>query len=113
MNDTPQPQSTQPADPDMALLFLGSLFVTLYYASDRGDAMLDALATQITLDQRPKTLFGLAITACAEKWLRRRLWMVDFGSLPPSDQAARLVTDGAMRIDCAYWEGQYRPPTRQ
>ena len=106
MNNAPR---RQPAtDPDMALLFLGSLLATLCHAPERDDAMLDALATQIALDQRPKTLPGLAIRACAEKWLRRRLWMVDFESLPASDQAVRLVTDSAMRIDCAYWEGQYR-----
>jgi hypothetical protein len=101
-----------PAEPDMALLFLGSWFVTLHHAAERDDAMLDALATQIILDRGPKTLLGLAVTACAEKWLRRRLWMVDFESLPPSDQAVRLVTDSAMRIDCTHWEGQYCPPTR-
>jgi hypothetical protein len=111
MNNAPRPQPT--ADPDMALLFLGSLLATLHHAPERDDAMLDALATQIALDQRPKTLFGLAIKACAEKWLRRRLWMVDFDSLPASDQAVRLVTDSAMRIDCAFWEGQYRLPTQQ
>jgi hypothetical protein len=112
MNNAPRPQPT--TDPDMALLFLGrSLLAMLHHAPERDDAMLDALATQITLDERPKTLLGLAIRACAEKWLRRRLWMVDFENLPPSDQAVRLVTDSAMRIDGAYWEGQYRPPTRQ
>jgi hypothetical protein len=113
MNNTPQPQPTELADPDMALLFVGCWFVTLHQARERDYPILDALATQITLDERPKTLLGLAITACAERWLRRRLWMVDFESLPPTDQAVRLVTDSAMRIDCAYREGQYRAPTRQ
>ena len=113
MNNAPQPQPSWPTDPDMALLFLGSWFATLQNAPERNNAILDALATQIALYERPKTLLGLAITACAEKWLRRRLWMEDFESLPPSDQAFRLVTDTAMRIDCAYWEGQYRLSTRQ
>jgi hypothetical protein len=111
MNNAPRPQPT--TDPDMALLFLGSLLAMLHHAPERDEAMLDALAAQITLDGRPKTLLGLTIRAYAEKWLRRRLWMLDFESLPPSDQAVRLVTDSAMRIDCAYWEGQYRLPTRQ
>ena len=55
MNNAPQPQPTQAADPDMALL--------------------DALAGHIILDEHPKTLLGLAITARAEKWLRRSTGM--------------------------------------
>jgi hypothetical protein len=77
MNNPPQPQPTQPADPDMTLLFLGSWFATLHDAPKRNHAKLNALAWHI-LGERPKTLLGLAIKACAEKWLRRRLWMVDF-----------------------------------
>jgi hypothetical protein len=85
------------AEPDMALLFLGSLFETLHQAPERDDAKLDALAMHI-LDEGPKTLLGLVIRARAEKWLRRHLWMLDFDSLSPSDQAARLVIDSAMRL---------------
>jgi hypothetical protein len=48
------------AEPELALLYLGSLFETLHDAPERDDAMLDALAGQI-LDERPKTLLGLAI----------------------------------------------------
>jgi hypothetical protein len=85
------------AEPDLALLYLGFLFETLHDAPERDDAMLDALAGQI-LDERPKTLLGLAIKACVAKWLRRHLWMADFDSLSPSDQAARVVIDSAMCI---------------
>jgi hypothetical protein len=84
------PQPTLPADPDMALLFLGSWFEKLLHAPERDDATLDAVAAHIILDERPKTLLGLVITALAEKWLRRRLWMVDFDRLPPSDQGVRV-----------------------
>jgi hypothetical protein len=83
----------------MALLFLGSFFETLHGAPHRNDAMLDALAGHIILDEHPKTLLGLAITARAEKWLRRRLWMESFDRLSPLEQGIRLVIDGAMRID--------------
>jgi hypothetical protein len=58
--------TTQPVDPDMALLFLGSWLATLHDAPKRDDAKLDALAWHI-LGERSKTLLGLAITACAEK----------------------------------------------
>jgi hypothetical protein len=85
------------AEPDLALLYLGFLFETLHDAPERDDAMLDALAGQI-LDERPKTLLGLAIKALMAKWFRRHLWMADFDSLSPSDQAARVVIDSAMRI---------------
>jgi hypothetical protein len=97
MNNLSQP--SQSAEPDMALLFLGSLFETLHGARHRDDAMLDGLARHIILDEHPKTLLGLAIAARAEKWLRRRLWMEPFDSLPPSKQGIRVVIDGAMRID--------------
>jgi hypothetical protein len=97
VNYAPQPQPTQPADPDMALLFLGSWFEKLLHAPERDDATLDALAGHIILDERPKTLLGLVITALAEKWLRRRLWMVDFDRLPPSDQGVRVVIDALLR----------------
>ncbi|MGC2823646.1 MAG: hypothetical protein WA322_05335 [Pseudolabrys sp.] len=90
-------QQSPAAEPDMALLFLGSLFETLHRAPERDDAKLDALAMHI-LDEGPKTLLGLVIRARAEKWLRRHLWMLDFDSLSPSDQAARVVIDTAMRL---------------
>jgi hypothetical protein len=86
----------------MALLFLGFWFVTLHDAPECDSATLDTLTTHITLGERPKTLLGLAVTACVERWLRRHLWMVGFESLSPSDQAVRVVTDSAMRIDCAW-----------
>ena len=68
-----------PAEPDLALLYLGHLFVGAWQHAERKDATLDALAGLI-LEERPKTLLGLAIWSCAEKWLRRHLWMVDFDS---------------------------------
>ena len=45
MNNRSQPP--QPAEPDMALLYLGSLFETLDYMlpPERDEAMLDALGT--------------------------------------------------------------------
>jgi len=95
MNNLSQPP--QPTEPDMALLYLGSLFETLDYTlpPERDEAKLDALAWHI-LDKRPKTLLGLAIRARAEKHLCRYLWTVDFERLPPSDQAARVVIECAM-----------------
>jgi len=97
MNNLSQPP--QPTEPDMALLYLGSLFETLDYTlpPERDEAKLDALAWHI-LDKRPKTLFGLAIRARAEKHLCRYLWTVDFERLPPSDQAARVVIECAMLL---------------
>jgi hypothetical protein len=97
MNNAPQPQPTQPADPDMALLFLGSWLEKLLHAPERDDATLNAVAGHIILDERPKTLLGLVIAALAEKWLRRHLWTVDFNSLPPSDQGVRVVIDAVLR----------------
>jgi hypothetical protein len=91
------PQPTRSDDPDMALLFLGSWFEKLLDAPERDDATLDAVAAHIILDERPKTLLGLVITALAEKWLRRRLWMLDFDRLPPSDQGVRVVIDAVLR----------------
>jgi hypothetical protein len=72
MNNLSQPP--QPTEPDMALLFLGSLFETLDYtlSPERDEAKLDALAWHI-LGKRPKTLLGLAIRARAEKHLCRYL----------------------------------------
>jgi hypothetical protein len=102
-------RSSRPAEPDMALFLLGSWFVTLHHALERDGATLDDLATHITLVERPKTLLGLAVTACAERWIRRRLWMVDFESLAPSDQAIRIVTDSAMRIYRASQLGSGKP----
>ena len=92
-------QPPQPTEPDMALLYLGSLFETLDYTlpPERDEAKLDALAWHI-LDKRPKTLLGLAIRARAEKHLCRYLWRVDFERLPPSDQAARVVIECAMLL---------------
>jgi hypothetical protein len=97
MNNLSQPP--QPTEPDMALLYLGSLFETLDYTlpPERDEAKLDALAWHI-LDKRPKTLLGLAIRARVEKHLCRYLWTVDFERLPPSDQAARVVIDCAMLL---------------
>jgi hypothetical protein len=63
--------------------------------AERDDAALDAVAAHIILVERPKTLLG-AITALAERWLRRRLWMVDFNRLPPSDQGDRVVIDALL-----------------
>src|SRR6266571_6806944 len=97
MNNPLQPP--QPAQPDMALLFLGSFFEDLHHAPVRDDAKLDALAMQI-LDEGPKTLLGLVIRLRAEKWLRRHLWALAFDSLSPLDQGVRVVIDSAMRIDC-------------
>ena len=90
----------QPAEPDTALLFLGSFFEDLHHAPVRDDAKLDALAMQIILDEGPKTLLGLVIRARAEKWLRRHLWTLAFDRLSPLEQGVRVVIDSAMRIDC-------------
>jgi hypothetical protein len=65
MNNPSQPP--QPAQPDMALLLLGSFFEDLHHAPVPDDAKLDALAMRI-LDEGPKTLLGLVIRARAEKW---------------------------------------------
>src|SRR5215471_20776570 len=93
----------------MALVYLGSLFETVDYACppERDEAKLDALAWHI-LDKRPKTLLGLAIRARAEKHLCRYLWAVDFERLPPSDQAARVVLEGAMLLSAAGVGGNHR-----
>ena len=95
MNDL-SPHATEP---DMALVYLGSFFKTLDNAppSEREEAKLDAVAWHI-LEQRPKTLLGLAIRARAEKHLCRYLWTVNFERLPPSDQAARAVIECAMLL---------------
>src|SRR5262249_9338616 len=97
MNNLSQPP--QPTEPDMALLYFGSLFETLDHTlpPERDEAKLDALAWHI-LDKRPKTPLGLAIRARAEKHLCRYLWTVDFERLPPSDQAARVVIECAMLL---------------
>jgi hypothetical protein len=92
------PQRPPAGEPDTALLVVGSLFETLHHSPERDDAKLDALAMHI-LDEGPKTLLGLVVKARAEKWLRRRLWMLAFDSLSPSDQGACVVIDSAMRID--------------
>src|SRR5262245_6846459 len=97
MNTLSQPP--QPTEPDMALLYFGSLFETLDHTlpSERDEAKLDALAWHI-LDKRPKTPLGLATRARAEKHLCRYLWTVDFERLPPFDQAARVVIECAMLL---------------
>jgi hypothetical protein len=97
MNSLSQPP--QPIEPDMALLYLGSLFETLDHTlpPKRDETKLDALAWHI-LDKRPKTLLGLAIRARAEKHLCWYLWTVDYERLPPSDQAVRVVTECAMLL---------------
>ena len=94
MNNPSQPP--QAAQPDMALLLLGSFFEDLHHAPVRDDAKLDALAMQI-LDEGPKTLPGLVIRARAEKWLRRHLWTLAFDSLSPLEQGVCVVIDSAMR----------------
>src|SRR5215813_13559604 len=101
-------QLSQPSEPDMALLYLGSLFETVdcRLPPERDEAKLDALAWHI-LNKRPKTLLGLAIRAKAEKQLCRYLWSVDFDRLPPSDQAARVVTECAM-LPCGEFRAQLR-----
>lgn len=85
------------AEPDMALMFLSFLFDELHKDPESNCAMLDGLAWQI-LDKGPKTPIGLALAAQAERWLCRYLWMRDIDSLSPSDRAARLVIDSAMRL---------------
>src|SRR5260370_41300992 len=92
-------QPPQLPEPDIALVYLGSLFKTLdnTLPPERDEAKLDALAWHI-LEKRPKTLLGLAIRARAEKHLCRYLWTVDFERLPPSDQAARVVIECAMLL---------------
>src|SRR5215510_6067478 len=101
-------QTPQPTEPDMALLFLGSLFETLddTLPPERNEAKLDGLAWHI-LNKRSKTLLGLAIRARAEKQLCRYLWSVDFERLPPPDQAARVVTECAM-LPCGEFRAQLR-----
>ena len=96
------------AEPEMALLYLGSLFETLHDAPERDDATLDALA-RLILDEHPKTRLGLGIRACAAKRLRRHLWLIDFDSLSPSDQAARVVIDSAMRLASGELDPQRHP----
>src|SRR5262249_49204734 len=97
---------TQPTEPDMALLFLGSLFETLDYTlpPERDEAKLDAVAWHI-LDKRRKSLLGLAIRARAEKHLCRYLWSVDFERLPPSDQATCVLIESAMTLSSALRQG--------
>jgi hypothetical protein len=96
-----QPLSPKPAEPDLALIYFGSLFETLRQAPESHESALDALAGHIILDERPKTKLGLALRANAEKWLRRDLWEAEFRSLSPSDQAVRILVDSAMRMGCA------------
>src|SRR5262249_19106075 len=114
MNHLSQPP--QPTEPDMALLFLGSLFETLEYTlpPERDEAKLAALAWHI-LDNGPKTRVGLAIRARAEKPLCRYLWTIDFERLPPSDQGARVVTECAMMLSsrpCDRGEFRAQPRSR-
>jgi len=105
MNNLSQPP--HPTEPDMALLYLGSLF-----EPERDEAKLDALAWHI-LNKRPKTLLGLAIRARAEKHVCRYLWTVDFERLPPSDQAARVVIECAMLLSSRPCDrGEFRAQLR-
>src|SRR6478735_7831186 len=97
----PQPLSPKPAEPDLALIYFGSLFETLRQAPESHESALDALAGHIILNERPKTKLGLAVQANAEKWLRRDLWSADHKNLSPSDQAVRILVDSAMRMGCA------------
>ena len=57
MNNLSQPP--QPTEPDMALLYLGSLFETMNYTlpPERDEAKLDALAWHICMD-RPRVASG-------------------------------------------------------
>src|SRR5262249_10078412 len=98
-------QALQPTEPDMALLFLGSLFETLDYTlvPERDETKLDALAWHI-LGKSPKTLLGVAIRARAEKHLCRHLWTVDFERLPPFDQAARVGIGCAIVLPPRPWD---------
>jgi hypothetical protein len=97
MNDSSQrPQSAQP---DMALLLLGSFFEDLHHAPVRDDAKLDALAMQI-LGEGPKTLPGLVIRARAEKWLRRHLWTLAFDTSRLSSRVFALSSTVRCSIDC-------------
>jgi hypothetical protein len=96
-----QPLSPKPAEPDLALIYFGSLFETLRQAPENNESALDALAGHIILDECPKTTLGLALRANAEKWLRRDLWAADFKILSPSDQAICILVDSAMRMGCA------------
>jgi hypothetical protein len=96
-----QPLSPKPAEPDLALIYFGSLFETLRQAPESNESALDALVGHIILDERPKTKLGLALRANAEKWLRRDLWAAEFKSLSPSDQAVRILVDSAMRMGWA------------
>jgi hypothetical protein len=91
--------SPQATEPDLALVYLASFFESLDCTPppQGDDAKLDALAWLI-LDKRPKTLLGLAIRARAEKHLCRYLWTAEFERLPPADQAARVVIEGAMLL---------------
>ena len=87
----------RPGEPDLALIYLGSLFETLQEESAGDDTALEALAAQI-LEHRAQTPLGLVIKARATKWLSRHLWMTDFDTLSPSEQAVRVVIDSAARI---------------
>ena len=79
MNDL-SPQATEP---DLARVYLASLFETLdcTLPPERDEAKLDAHARHI-VDKRPKTLLGLAHRRRAEKHLRY-LRTVDFEGLRP------------------------------
>jgi len=109
MNNLSQPP--QPTEPDMALVYLGSLFETLdnTLRPERDEAKLDALAWHI-LEKCPKTLLGLAVRARAEKHFCRYLWTVDFERLPPSDQAARVVIECAMLLSSRPCDRSESPP---
>ena len=100
-NRSAQSLSPKSAEPDLALIYFGSLFETLRQTPESHESGLDALAGHIILNERPKTKLGLAVQASAEKWLRRDLWAEDYNTLSPSDQAVRILVDSAMRMGCA------------
>jgi hypothetical protein len=75
---------------DMALLFLGSWFDKLLRAPSVTKPPRCTRGVHHS-GRTPKSLLGLVITALAEKWLRRQLW------IPPSNQGVRVVIDAVLR----------------
>ena len=100
-NRSAQSLSPKSAEPDLALIYFGSLFETLRQAPESHESALDAQVGQHILNERPNTKLGLAVQANAEKWLRRDLWSADHKNLSPSDQAVRILVDRTMRMGCA------------
>ena len=64
-NRSAQSLSPKSAEPDLALIYFGSLFETLRQAPESHESALDALAGHIILNERPKTKLGLAVQANA------------------------------------------------